>query len=121
MFPNKKSNECERGNTIIEFVSFLTLFFLPLISFFTLITANSVVVLREENMFREIVRIIESGDDFTQAISTARRYVSLQNSPGTLEVTCMSGSCPHRGSLFRVVWIGKKSKIQTVAEGGKWR
>ncbi len=115
-----KSSKGEQGSAIVEFVAFLSLFLLPLIAFFTLVTSDSNVRLRNEEMFREVIQIIISGDELTQSVSTARRYLALQNSSASLDVLCVLGTCPRRGSLMKVIIIGGETKMETVVKGGKW-
>lgn len=116
-----KSGDNESGSSVIEFVSFVALFFFPIVFFFAAVTANSLLRIREEELFREIIRILSSSNDFEQSVNTARRYLTLHNSSASLEVFCVSGTCPRRGSSFRVSLMGRQSKLETVLQGGNWR
>lgn len=110
----------ENGNVIVEFIAFLSLFLLPLIIFFSQVTADSVSKLRDEEIFREIAQIISSGDDFAQSISVSKRYLTLHNSLISFEAFCISGLCPRRGSLMKINFEGTRSRFEIVVQGGQW-
>jgi hypothetical protein len=110
----------ENGNTVLEFLFFLTLFLLPITIFFSQTTTQSIRALREEEMFREVVQILKSGEDFAHSVSISRRFLTLHNSSQELEVRCISGACPRRGSLMKITLSGGGERLEAFLEGGRW-
>lgn len=117
---NRSKISGDFGNTIIEFILFLLLLVLPIFTYFSAITLRSNQQLRDEELFREVVRIVRDGSDFADAISTAHRFLTLHQASGDLNVICLSGECPKRGSNFRVRWQSERGSMESVISGGSW-
>ena len=115
-----KSEVAENGSAILEFILFLTLLIIPLIIFFTNVTLKSNEVMREEVLFREIIKIIKSGNNFTNSISIANRFLSLHNSTGILYVSCIAGDCPAKESRMSVVLRTRNNLREETLHGGRW-
>lgn len=92
----------ETGNTTIEFIGFLLLLVLPLVTYFVQITHHSIMEQSSREILREIIQIVKTGDDFNTSISIAQRYLSLHDSQSQMLVSCVSGDCPKRGSIMRI-------------------
>jgi hypothetical protein len=110
----------EKGNSIIEFISFLLLAILPIFTFFSWMTAESNQRLKDEEMFHEVIRIVKSGDVLSQSVGVANRYLTLHNSHGALFVTCLYGDCPRRGSRIQIRLINGPRTLETTFDGGQW-
>lgn len=110
----------ESGNSIVEFISFLLLTIVPLFSFFSWMTIESNNRLREEEIFHEAIRIVKSGDNFSQSVGIANRYLTLHNSDGALQVICLAGDCPRRGSRIQVRFIKGPRTLESTFDGGLW-
>lgn len=117
----ENENKCESGNAVLEFITFITLLVLPLVTFFSASTVNNANHSRNEELFREVTQIIRNGEVFSNSVETARRYISLHNSDGELQVICLRGNCPQRGSEMKVSWRGGKTHIETILRGGSWQ
>jgi hypothetical protein len=110
----------ENGNSIVEFISFLLLALVPIFSFFSWMTIESNQRLRDNGIFHEVIRIVKSGDELSQSIGIANRFLTLHNSDGALYVRCLAGNCPHRGSQIQVRYINGKRTYETTVVGGLW-
>lgn len=115
-----KRSKNEKGNAIIEFISFLLLTIVPVITFFSWTTKEANLRLREEELFYEVIRIVKSGHDFSQSVSIANRYLTLHNSSGALFAKCIAGDCPHRGSRMQISFINGSRSFKTIIDGGSW-
>ena len=110
----------EKGNAIVEFISFLLLAIVPLFAFFSWTTTEATLRLRDEEIFHEVTRIIKGGDNLSQSVGIANRYLTLHNSNGSLFVECLVGDCPHRGSEIQILLINGPRQFKTIFEGGLW-
>lgn len=110
----------EKGNAIVEFITFLLLAILPMFTFFSWVTLDSQHRLRDEEIFHEVIRIVKNGDVLSQSTSIANRYLTLHNSSGELFVSCLIGDCPHRGSRIQIRYIIGRRTLETTFDGGQW-
>jgi hypothetical protein len=117
----ENEKKCESGNAVLEFITFIALLVLPLVTFFSLSTVNSANHSRHEELFREVTQIIRNGEVFSNSVETARRYVSLHDSDGELQIICLRGNCPQRGSEMKISWRGGKTHVETFLRGGSWQ
>lgn len=116
----KTENSCESGNAIIEFILLFVLLIFPLFSYFSLVTVQSNVQMRDEEIFREVTQIIKSGENLAYSVSIANRYLILQGSSLRLQASCLVGTCPNRGSRTRVSLHNQIRSLETIIEGNNW-
>ena len=110
----------EVGSAVVEFISLMLLLILPVITYFTLSTVKSQQTIQDKRIFREISSIMNSGTNFQESFSLAQRYLSLESSGSALKVSCLSGDCPHRESVMRIILTTPSSLISATIIGGKW-
>lgn len=117
---NLRSNLRESGNATLEFIGLLLLLGLPMITYFSQISRDSIEELMNQEVFREVTQIIKYGEDFSESISVARRFLTLHNSQFELVVTCEIGDCPKRGSKIKVILRSQKTVIEGSFGGSQW-
>lgn len=110
----------ESGNTTIEFIGFLLLLVLPLVTYFVQITHHSIMEQSSREILREIIQIVKTGDDFNTSISIAQRYLSLHDSQSQMLVSCVSGDCPKRGSIMRIYLKSGGLSLESTFRGSRW-
>jgi len=110
----------ESGNTTIEFIGFLLLLVLPLVTYFVQITHRSIMEQSSREILREIIQIVKTGDDFNTSISIAQRYLSLHDSHSQMLVSCVSGDCPKRGSIMRIYLKSGGLSLESTFRGSRW-
>lgn len=110
----------ETGNTTIEFIGFLLLLVLPLVTYFVQITHHSIMEQSSREILREIIQIVKTGDDFNTSISIAQRYLSLHDSQSQMLVSCVSGDCPKRGSIMRIYLKSGGLSLESTFRGSRW-
>lgn len=110
----------ESGNAIIEFILLFVLLIFPLFSYFSLVTVQSNVQMRDEEILREVTQIIKSGENLADSVSIANRYLIFQNSSLRLQASCLVGTCPNRGSRTRVSLQNQDGSLETIIEGNNW-
>ena len=110
----------ESGNTTIEFIGFLLLLVLPLVTYFAQITHRSIMEQTSREILREIIQIVKTGDDFKNSISIAQRYLSLHDSQSQMLVSCASGDCPKRGSTMRIYLKSGGLSLKSTFRGSRW-
>ena len=110
----------ESGNTTLEFIGFLILLGLPIMTYFAQLSHNASEELSNQELFREVRQIIKTGEDFNQSITVAKRYLTLHNSRLELVVTCISGDCPKRESTMKLVLKSQKFVLEGVFSGSQW-
>ena len=110
----------ESGNTTIEFIGFLLLLVLPLVTYFVQITHRSIMEQSNREILREVIQIVRTGDDFNTSISIAQRYLSLHDSQSQILVSCVSGDCPKRGSTMRVYLKSQGLSLESTFRGSRW-
>lgn len=112
--------ENEAGSAVFEFISLLVLLILPVITYFTLSTVKGEQTIREKRIFREISTIMRSGTNFQESFNLARRFLTLESPESSLNVSCLSGNCPHRESVMRIRLTTATSTFVATIRGGRW-
>jgi len=110
----------EVGSAAFEFISLLVLLILPVITYFTLSTVKGEQTIREKRIFREISAIMRSGTNFQESFNLAKRFLTLESPESSLNVSCLSGECPHRESVMRIRLTTATSTFVATIRGGKW-
>lgn len=111
----------EEGNTIIEFVSLLLLLIAPLFTYFVWVTLIAQENLKSAEVLREVGQIINSESDLSTAINISKRYLVLEGFDGDLLVNCITGDCPHRGSVIEIHIQRGVRKFSSTIQGGRWQ